>query len=783
MSEDSAGLSPHTPVLVGVGQASERLGEPGYRALSAADLAAEAVRAAFADSGGDLDALAAIVDTFAAVRAFDDSSPYAFAALGAPDNVPRAIASRLGIDPRRAVLGPTGGQSPQQLLNELSRDIAAGRCEAAVIAGAETISTVRHLAGRPREERPDLTERHPGGLEDRGYAVKGLTTAYAARHNLVDPVVVYSAMENARRARLGVSRADYATTMGALFEPFTAVAARNPHAAAPTERSREELVRVDDRNRLVTDVYPRFLVARDQVNQAAALLLTSLGAARSLGIPADRMVFLHGHADLAELGLLDRPDLDRSPAAVAAVRHGLDMADIALSDLTTLDLYSCFPIAVLNLCDGLELAPDDPRGLTVTGGLPFFGGPGNNYSTHAIAETARRLRAHPGSFGLVAGNGGVLSKHSVGVYSTTPKAWRDSDTSALQAELAAAPTVPVAHRADGWGVIETHVVEFARDGAARGIVIGRLADGRRFVANPDDALTTLLTEHDQPIGQRVFVRSTDAGNRATRTRPANGSAPALRADYDSFRVTASDHILEVLIDRAEAGNTLHDNARRELDEILAAFDADDDLWVAILAGAGERTFCLGMDLGDVRSPLQILFAPRAGEWAGAPIRSRTKPMIAAVNGPAEGAGLALALTCDLVVADDRASFAVTEPALGLPPHVDVLIHLPRLAGVALANDMILSGRRIDRAEALAAGLVAREAPRGKALDLARQVAADIVARSPIALRAALAFLDPASAADPEQRNAALADEIIARRDPSEGFAAHLAGRQPDWRIE
>jgi acetyl-CoA C-acetyltransferase len=117
---------------------------------------------------------------------------------------------------------------------------------------------------------------------------------------------------------------------------------------------------------------------------------------------------------------MERADLSRSPAAVLAVTHALDVAGITAGDLDRLDLYSCFPAPVFNVCDGLGVAADDKRGLTVTGGLPFFGGAGNNYSMHAIAEIVQRARAHPGSFGLVGANGGIMSKYSVGVYSTTP---------------------------------------------------------------------------------------------------------------------------------------------------------------------------------------------------------------------------------------------------------------------------------------------------------------------------------------------------------------------------
>ena len=100
---------------------------------------------------------------------------------------------------------------------------------------------------------------------------------------------------------------------------------------------------------------------------------------------------------------------------MAATEEALRVADIGIDEVATFDLYSCFPIAVFNVCDGMGLSADDPRGLTLTGGLPYFGGAGNNYSMHAIAETVRVMRDRPGLHGLVGANGGTLSKYSVGI--------------------------------------------------------------------------------------------------------------------------------------------------------------------------------------------------------------------------------------------------------------------------------------------------------------------------------------------------------------------------------
>ncbi|GAA5037832.1 acetyl-CoA acetyltransferase [Thermocatellispora tengchongensis] len=509
-------IDPRTPVLVGVGQSSERIGEPGYRRLSPVELAAAAVREALADTRADPAAVAAAVDTVAGVRQFEISGPGAPAPLGRSDNFPRSVANRVGAAPARAILEVVGGQGPQHLVNEFAAVIAAGGARAVLLTGSEAISTVQHLAGA--DDRPDFGETVEGDLEDRGYGLEGMFSRYEAVHGLTDAPSRYALFDNARRARLKQSRQEYAAAMGALFAPFTKVAAANPHSAAPVERTAEELVTPTERNRFVAEPYTRYIVAREKVNQGAAVLLTSVEEAARLGVPRDRWVFLHGHADVRERDPLDRADLGAGPASVMAVRHALEVAGIGVADLAAIDLYSCFPIAVSNICDGLGLPADGSRELTVTGGLPFFGGAGNNYSMHAIAEIVQRLRAQPGAYGLVGANGGLLSKYSAGVYSTTPAGWRPDDSAALQAEIDSWPGVPQALRADGWGVIETYTVKHARDGRRTGIVVGRLEDGdRRFLAMAADGdadMLALLTT-GEPIGRRVYARSFDFGNRVS----------------------------------------------------------------------------------------------------------------------------------------------------------------------------------------------------------------------------------------------------------------------------
>jgi acetyl-CoA C-acetyltransferase len=491
-----------TPVIIGVGEASERIGEPTWEGLSPADLAGRAAAAALADAGAR-EPLAAHIDVVAGVRQFETSGPRVEAPFGRADNFPRAVARRIGADPARAILEPVGGQGPQHLVNEFARAIARREAGMVLLVGAEAISTIRHLM--TQGERRDWSEAVGGDIEDRGYG-EALLTGELGRHGARTPITVYALFENARRARLGLGRADYARDMGDLFAPFTRVAAHNPHAMSREVHSAQDLATVTAANRLTADPYPRRLVARDQTNQGAAVLMTSVGRARALGVAEDRWVYLHGGADVRERTPIERQDLSRSPASVLAVRRALDAAGVGLEAIDLFDLYSCFPIAVSNIVDALEIGPDDPRPLTLTGGLPYFGGAGNNYSMHAIAQMTQALRARQGALGMVTANGGFLSKYSVGVYSTRPAPPPSFDDTALQAEIDAWPA-PATAPGEGAGVIETYTIDYSRPEPV-GIVVGRrLAERARFVARtaPGDATIVQRMAAEEPLGARVTL--------------------------------------------------------------------------------------------------------------------------------------------------------------------------------------------------------------------------------------------------------------------------------------
>jgi len=404
-------------------------------------------------------------------------------------NLPKSVANLLDITPKRFTYVAPGGNTPQYLVNHFAEQIALGHEETVLITGGESLATMLARFDRwykwlmPKSEWRD----DPGGIPESLGDTRPGCTPHEAKHGLELPANVYPLFENALQHKYQRSQSDHLAAVGALFARFTKVAAANPYAWFQTERSAEDLITHTSQNRMVAFPYTKQMNSMIGVNQAAAVIMTSLEKARSLGIAVEKMVFLHGCADANDhWNLLERVNFHSSPAMHRCAQEALKMAGKSINDIAHFDLYSCFPSAVQVACDEFGLSHDDSRGLTLTGGLPYFGGPGNNYSLHGIAELMQRLRANPGDFGLLNANGWYLTKHALGVYSTQPleSAWERADKTVYQAELLAQPATNFTESPAGKATIETFTVVHDRSGKPKqGIIIGRQEDGLRFVAN------------------------------------------------------------------------------------------------------------------------------------------------------------------------------------------------------------------------------------------------------------------------------------------------------------
>jgi acetyl-CoA C-acetyltransferase len=499
-------------VIAGVAQITDAISPP-VRARPPLGLMADAARAA-ADDAGPAEAVLHAVDSLVVVRLFSDSTPRFKSTFGKIANPPWSVAQRIGAVPRELVYTPGGGNMPQVALNRACERIASGESTVTLLVGAEALRT--ELAARREGLRLDWSEDAPVMAEELGGHRMGFS-AHEAVHGMRSAINIYPLIEQAIRGARGRSIEEHSVVMSRLFARFAAVAKDNPLATRRAGYSAEEIATCTASNTMIGFPYTKLMTANAYVDQAAALIVCSNAKADELGIASSKRVYLHGCAQGDDHWYVtERWNLHSSPAIRQVAARTFAMADKALEDVAVFDLYSCFPSAVEIACQEMDLAEDAPRDFTVTGGLPYFGGPGNNYAMHAIAAMVERLRRMPGSFGLVTANGNYVTKHAAGLYSTTPLShpWEREDPGVLQRELNSLPRAPFTEKPDGRARVETYTVVHSKTGPELGIVVGRLTEsGVRFIANtPNDPALFADLETRDALGRAGSVSSEGESN-------------------------------------------------------------------------------------------------------------------------------------------------------------------------------------------------------------------------------------------------------------------------------
>ena len=465
-----------TPVLVGIKHLEQRQSDPKV-AQEPIQLMIEAVKGAARDAGSE-ELLKAN-----SVRVSKGIWPY--------QNPGKAIAEAIGCPHAESVISSFGGNFVQTLVNQSALDIQNGLHDMIIITGAEC----GYTAAKAAKAKLDLDWSSLPGTPDRQLGEdKDMRHDAERAIRLGRPIAVYPIMEIALRHHLGLGVEEHLNKISQLWADFNQVAVNNPNAWIREAQTAEEIRTPSQINRPVSFPYPKFMNSNDNVDQAAALIMCSEEKAQALGISRDKWIYPWAGSDAHDhYYLSNRDNFYSSPAIRFAGNRCLEMAGLDSHDLDMVDVYSCFPVAVQ--IASRELGLDTSKPLTVTGGLTWSGGPLNNYVMNSIVRMAELLRENQGQKGLITANGGYITKHAFGIYSTEPPSqpFQHAD---LQSEVDQTLKREVVIGHSGEGIVEGYSIVFGPNGMEKAFVAARLADERRAwgVCQDEGVMQSMATE-------------------------------------------------------------------------------------------------------------------------------------------------------------------------------------------------------------------------------------------------------------------------------------------------
>ncbi|MGW3542771.1 crotonase/enoyl-CoA hydratase family protein [Nocardia niigatensis] len=753
-------IAPNTPVLVGAGQLVQH--HPNT-AEDPAALAVRALRQAAEDTGVGPSLLSAADAIFAVA-----SASWQYRDLGA------LVARSVGAPGADTVQSSTyGGDGGQLLVNEAAQAISDGTYEIVLVTGAEAGATMAaaQRAGTEvawPEQGPEVEPTRIAGID------KEANNAAETAVGLGAPIYMYALLESANRHRLGRDPKEHLQAIGELWSRLSAVGADNPNAWLPQRFSAPELTTPTTENRTVSAPYTKLLCANLQVDMAAGLVLCSAAAAEEAGIPQDKWVFVHAGASAHdEWFVSERAELSASPAIRAVGAAALEHAGVTIDQIGPVDLYSCFPVAVQIAARELGIATDDPgRSLSVTGGLTFGGGPGNNYGTHAIATMVRQLRDDPDAFGLSTSLGWYVTKHALGIYSATPP---QRPYAHLRPVVDNPPVRPVRTEYQGPAVVEAYTLPYGRDGEPEAAIVSLITpDGARALMRSNSSDLVAELRDGDALGLSVTVHDGDITFDGTQRHqlPAPPPPPVL--------VERRGPIMIITMNRPEVRNAVNHAMALGLEKACDAFEADPNARVAILTGAAGY-FSSGMDLKAMaRGEAPLTESRGALGLAGRPPR---KPLIAAVEGPALAGGCELALAADLIVAARDSQFGIPEPKRGLIAAAGGVMRLRERLPRNIAMQLALTGDPMQATRLAELGLINVLAEPGRALTAALELAERIAANAPLSLEGSKRIVEETSdwtTADAFAKQYDIASTALFSEDAAEGVRAFTEKRAPVW---
>ncbi len=422
------------------------------------------------------------------------------------EDAPGLLSKRLNIKPKEKVYFSVsmGGNSPQLMVNRVAKAIVKGSHHCVLITGGDATYTLgKKFKGIPPGSWPE--RREPSYIEEKK---SGYLSAFERRNALGWPPIAYSIFESAVRAFFGRSLEDHKRYMGELYERYSKVASENAFSWDQKYLKAEEITTPSKNNRYITFPYTKQMCANNFVDQSATVIITSLEMAESLNINPKDLIYITGCADFKNIGeITRRPNLHDSPAVRESARLALEQAGLTIDEIDKFDLYSCFPSMVEMTIKELGIKKDDPRNFTITGGLPFHGGPLSSYSLQAIVQAVNLIKKNPSLNVMILANGGYNSGESVGIYSSKPSkvSWEIRNDSKVQQSILDETLPQPVEKAHGDLTINAYTILYSRTGGIkRGIFIGTLNDGSRTVAITEEGLPILSTLETQEFVGKTF---------------------------------------------------------------------------------------------------------------------------------------------------------------------------------------------------------------------------------------------------------------------------------------
>ncbi len=478
-------VDPRTPILVGAAAVEQRLPDP-EAALEPVALMAEALGLA-ADDAGSRDLLVR-ADAIAVPRGFWDY----------PDPG-RLLANRLGAARARSLLAEIGVLQTT-LFGRATQAIREGRADVVLVAGGE--AKYRDLRARIAGLEASVTRQDAAVPDEVWRPGADIVSPLEIERGLAAPVAQFAVIENALRAAEGQGLESHRREVAALWAALNRIAGANPHAAFPEPRSVEEIATPSSRNRMLAFPYTKLHNSQWNVDQAAGLVFCSAEAARAARVPEERWIFPRAIVESNHmLPLSARREPHRCPGFRLAAERALELAGLALEEIAHLELYSCFPAAVR--VQTRELGIPEGRPLSVSGGMPFAGGPLNNFVLQAAVRLAEVLRADPGSHALLTAVSGILTKQGVSLWSTTPGAREFGFEDVAGAVARATPSVDVVAQAEGEARVVSYTVTYHEERPLQGVLLCDLPDGRRTLATTADGDWMRAMETEEFCGRSV----------------------------------------------------------------------------------------------------------------------------------------------------------------------------------------------------------------------------------------------------------------------------------------